>query len=217
MFCYNLQVSACITLSNKFICLLIFYACAVSVWLHLSKILYQRTPLFSIFSELTLLGNAFLTFLDFMCGVQMIKLYSCYLCNVYWFQFLQLDFSALNDLLEIPEDEIIYLLHIFCERLQVQQHNFLDGIPNEKILRICSFLDKAINFWIQLIKDAVNKDFSSAELTEDRLAVLWGTIGCYPYMIDAKRNPSLLMDLIYAIDELLTVKSGTAFYQISCT
>nr|GLL39955.1 small subunit processome component 20 homolog [Ipomoea trifida] len=114
--------------------------------------------------------------------------------------------SALNDLLEIPEDEIIYLLHIFCERLQVQQLNFLDGIPNEKFLRICSFLDKAINFWIQLIKDAVNKDFSSAELTEDRLAVLWGTIGCYPYMIDAKRNPSLLMDLIYAIDELLTVK-----------
>ncbi|CAH9107367.1 unnamed protein product [Cuscuta epithymum] len=114
--------------------------------------------------------------------------------------------SALTQLLEISEDEFIYLLYIFCERIPVHWKSFFDGIPKEEVSKIRSFFGKAMVFWVQHIKDMKEKGFPS-ELQENSVGLLWGIIGCYPYMNDGRANPSLLVDLMFAIDDLLTVKS----------
>ncbi|VFR01143.1 unnamed protein product [Cuscuta campestris] len=112
--------------------------------------------------------------------------------------------SALILLLEISEDEFIELMYMFCERIPVHWKSFFDGVPEEKMSRICTFFEKAINLWIQRISDVKENGVS---FQENSLGFLWGISGCYPYMNDGRANPSLLMDLMYAIDDLLKVKS----------
>ncbi|KAL3329329.1 hypothetical protein AABB24_036434 [Solanum stoloniferum] len=111
--------------------------------------------------------------------------------------------SALNDMIEISEEEVIHLLQIFFKRLPAQGHSFLDEVPNEKLSRIHSFLREAIGRWIRRIQ----KEPYSTQIEENELAILWGIIGCYP-IAGGSANESLLMDLVNALDELLSTESA---------
>lgn len=112
--------------------------------------------------------------------------------------------SALNDMIEISEEEVTYLLQIFLKRLPVQEHSFLVEVPNEKLSRIHSFLRESIGHWIRRIQ---MKPYSM-QIEENELAILWGIIGCYPYIVGGSANESLLMDLVNALDELLSTESA---------
>ncbi|KAH0641401.1 hypothetical protein KY285_037987 [Solanum tuberosum] len=111
--------------------------------------------------------------------------------------------SALNDMIEISEEEVIHLLQIFFKRLPAQGHSFLDEVPNEKLSRIHSFLREAIGRWIRRIQ----KEPYSTQIEENELAILWGIVGCYP-IAGGSANESLLMDLVNALDELLSTESA---------
>ncbi|XP_060178660.1 uncharacterized protein LOC132608895 isoform X2 [Lycium barbarum] len=112
--------------------------------------------------------------------------------------------SALNDMIEISEEEVIYLLQILFKRLPVQGHSFLDEVPKEKLSRIHNFLREAIGRWIRRIQ----KEPFSTKIEENELAILWGIIGCYPYVVGGSANESLLMNLVNALDELLSTESA---------
>ncbi|KAK4356825.1 hypothetical protein RND71_022435 [Anisodus tanguticus] len=112
--------------------------------------------------------------------------------------------SALNDMIEISEEEVIYLLQIFFKSVPVQGHSFLDEVPKEKLSRIHNFLREAIGCWIRRIQ----KEPFSTQIEENDLAILWGIIGCYPYVVGGSANESLLMDLVNALDELLSTESA---------
>ncbi|KAL6992171.1 hypothetical protein U1Q18_010278 [Sarracenia purpurea var. burkii] len=118
--------------------------------------------------------------------------------------------SALNDCIETSEEEVILLLLIFCERLQVQvlSPSFLDETSKEEVLRIYSHLQDAIGYWIGIINQIVHGDSPPFQLQEAKLALLWGIISCYPYMTDLQANPSLLLDFVDAVDQLLAIESG---------
>ncbi|KAL3360047.1 hypothetical protein AABB24_016514 [Solanum stoloniferum] len=111
--------------------------------------------------------------------------------------------SALNEMIEISEEEVIHLLQIFFKRLPAQGHSFLDEVPNEKLSRIHSFLREAIGRWIRRIQ----KEPYSTQIEENELAILWGIVGCYP-IAGGSANESLLMDLVNALDELLSTESA---------
>lgn len=111
-------------------------------------------------------------------------------------------------MIEISEEEVIHLLQIFFKRLPVQGHSFFDEVPNEKLSRIHSFVRESIGRWIRRIQ----KKPYSIQIEENELAILWGIIGCYPYIVGGSANESLLMDLVNALDELLSTESGKTCY-----
>lgn len=110
-------------------------------------------------------------------------------------------------MIEISEEEVIHLLQIFFKRLPAQGHSFLDEVPNEKLSRIHSFLREGIGRWILRIQ----KKPYSAQIDENELAILWGIVACYP-IAGGSANESLLMDLVKALDELLSTESGKTCY-----
>lgn len=99
----------------------------------------------------------------------------------------------------------------FCERIQAQRSSLLDGVSIEGLSKIRNFFKEAIQRWIQMINDAVQGDPLYIELQETKLALLWGIVSCYPYLVDVQSNQSLLMDLVDALDRLLVIDSGKAF------
>ncbi|KAK7331456.1 hypothetical protein VNO77_25681 [Canavalia gladiata] len=117
--------------------------------------------------------------------------------------------SALNDLMEISEEEVIHLLQSFCEKMQLDMQNsdFVDGIGAEVLAKICSHLRGTICYWIGTINDIANSDIL-CQIDDGKLALLWGAVNCYSHMSIVEANPSLLVDLIDAVDHLLTVKAG---------
>lgn len=118
--------------------------------------------------------------------------------------------SALNGLVEISEEEVIYLLLIFCEKLQMPKSGLLDGIPEEKLSRICNFIHQNFTYWIGMINNAIHRKLSSLESLEDslKLALLWGTVRCYPYIFDGQKGLSSLMNLLNALEDLLMIDCG---------
>ncbi|KAK0607559.1 hypothetical protein LWI29_016732 [Acer saccharum] len=112
--------------------------------------------------------------------------------------------SAMNDLIESSQEEVICLLLSFLERLQMnhQCSTFLDGTSKGGVSRIHSFLQEAICSWISVINN-IHDNSSSTQIDEAKLVLLWGAIGCYPYFFDVQENSSLLMNLIDALDQLL--------------
>ncbi|KAL3506473.1 hypothetical protein ACH5RR_031855 [Cinchona calisaya] len=116
--------------------------------------------------------------------------------------------SALNDLIDVSEEETLYLLLRLCENLQTPNSRFLDGISKEKLSRIYDFVQRTISYWTGLIKNALNGDLSSLQFEEKRLPLLWGTVKCYPYLFNSQENLSLLLDFLNALDELLMIESG---------
>ncbi|KAL7177187.1 hypothetical protein ACSBR2_030511 [Camellia fascicularis] len=123
--------------------------------------------------------------------------------------FRQNTIRALNDLIETSEEEVVPLLLTFCERLevQIQSSSFLDGTSKEEVSRICSYLPDAIGYWIGIINQIVHGDSSAIQLQETKLALLWGTISCYPYMKDIQADPSLLLDFVDTLSRLLAIES----------
>lgn len=118
--------------------------------------------------------------------------------------------SALNDLMEIAEEEVIHLLQSFCEKkqLDIQNSDFVDGtIEKAPLARICSRLQETICFWKGKINDIAHADVL-CQIDEGMLALLWGAVSCYSYMSIVDANPSLMMELVDAVDHLLTVKAG---------
>ncbi|CAA2935324.1 small subunit processome component 20 homolog [Olea europaea subsp. europaea] len=108
--------------------------------------------------------------------------------------------SAFSNLVEGPEDDVINLLLSFCEKMEGQSSAFYDVNSSENLSRLRVFLRECISYWIGVISNAIK---GSNEIQENRLPVLWGVIGCYPHVAGAQENPSLLMNLIKAMDEFL--------------
>lgn len=109
--------------------------------------------------------------------------------------------------MEISEEEVIHLLQSFCEKMQLDMQNsdFVDGASEEALARICNHLQGTICYWIGKINDIAHSDVS-CQIDEGKLALLWGVVNCYSHMSNA--NPSLLVHLMDAVDQLLTVKAG---------
>lgn len=116
----------------------------------------------------------------------------------------------MNDLIETSQEEVVYLLLSFCERIQKKPLRFslLDGIPEEGLSGIRGFLRGAFCFWVGVINDIIHGNASSTLTDEHKLALLWGVICCYPHIMDSQETPSSLMDLIDAIDQLLMIEAG---------
>jgi U3 small nucleolar RNA-associated protein 20 len=115
----------------------------------------------------------------------------------------------INSVETSEEEDIIYLLLNFCERLQVKSSILLlDGVPVEDISKIRNYLKGAISRWIKMIDDAGKGDPHNIQLEETKLAMHWGIISCYPYLADnSQSNQSLLMDLVDSLDRLLVIDS----------
>lgn len=105
------------------------------------------------------------------------------------------------------EEEVIYLLQSFCEKMQLnaQTKEFLDNKSAEALARISSRLQVIID---EAISDIAHCDVS-CQIDERKLALLWGAVNCYSHMSVVKVNPSSLMDLVDAVDQLVKVKPGT--------
>ncbi|XP_047333762.1 small subunit processome component 20 homolog [Impatiens glandulifera] len=115
--------------------------------------------------------------------------------------------SALSELLEDNEEEVILLLVIFCERIKVHHSSFLEEASKEDISKISRYLQKNVQYWIQTINDIVCGELEY-QFQSSKLALLWAVISCYPYMIDIQSNSSLLLDFVDAVDQLLMTASG---------
>ncbi|KOM39691.1 hypothetical protein LR48_Vigan03g307300 [Vigna angularis] len=118
--------------------------------------------------------------------------------------------SAMNDLMEISEEEVIHLLQSFCEKMQLDILNsdLVDGTSEEAPLaRVCSRLQKIISCWKEKIIDIARADVL-CEIDEGMLAHLWGAVNCYSHMCIVGGNPSLMVELMDALDHLLTAKAG---------
>lgn len=120
------------------------------------------------------------------------------------------DCSAFNNLIEISdEEELVYLMMKFCEKLEEKSSSFVDGKSKEKFSRIFVFFEETLHYWIGKINEAAEGNLFPIQ--QNKLAVLWAVVGCYSHFADAQENPSLLMDLINAIDKFLMVKSSKTF------
>lgn len=104
------------------------------------------------------------------------------------------------------------MLLCVCEKLGGKKYNFVDANSKE-LPRIITFSEETLRYWVGKIREAaVPGNSISTEFQRNRLAVLWGVIGCYAHFECGQINCSLLMDLINAIDELLIVGSSECFY-----
>ncbi|PRQ50697.1 hypothetical protein RchiOBHm_Chr2g0136151 [Rosa chinensis] len=117
---------------------------------------------------------------------------------------------AMNVLIETSEEDVIYLLLIFCERVQmgVQSFKLLDGSP--ELSRIQCFLSGTVSNWVGLLNGVENGDLSSTSIHEADLALLWGSINCFLQIVDSQEGPSLLFDLTDAIDQPLMIEDDMA-------
>ncbi|XP_071927577.1 uncharacterized protein [Coffea arabica] len=122
--------------------------------------------------------------------------------------------SALNDLTNISEEETVYLLLRLCENLKMPSFSFLDGISKDKLSRIYDLVQQSISYWIGMISNSLHGDLSSLQLEQSRLALLWGTVKCYPYLFNGQENLTLLLDLVNAIDELLMTESDLTWQSL---
>lgn len=129
-------------------------------------------------------------------------------CIVYNFRHNIL--SAMNDLIDTSQEEVIYLLLSFFEVMEseAQDPNFLDGRYGQGFLKIQTSLLEAINHWIGEINVILQGDPSSCHIPETKLSFLWGIIMCLPHVISSEEMSSCTMKLIDALDQLLLVQDG---------
>ncbi|XP_073295585.1 uncharacterized protein [Primulina huaijiensis] len=111
--------------------------------------------------------------------------------------------SSFNNLIEIFEEEAVYLMVIFCEKIGGESYNLFRRNSMENLSRIHVFFYETLKYWIGNINEAVKGNSISIPVQQSRLAVLWGVIGCYSYFADAQASLSILMDLIDSLDEVL--------------
>ncbi|KAK7339959.1 hypothetical protein VNO77_20649 [Canavalia gladiata] len=92
-------------------------------------------------------------------------------------------------------------------QLNMQNSDFVDGIGAEILAKICSHLPGTICNWIGTINDIAHSD-ALCQIDDGKLALLWGAVNCYSQMSIVEANSSLLVDLVDAMDHLLTTKAG---------
>ncbi|KAE8036875.1 hypothetical protein FH972_009508 [Carpinus fangiana] len=119
--------------------------------------------------------------------------------------------SAMNDLIETSEEEVIYLLLSFFDVMEakVQEPNFSDGTFRKEFPK----MEEAISRWIGEINIIVHGDPSSCHIHEIKWALLWGIIRCLPHMkliaeVNVQWMSSCLMKLIDALDQLPLTEDG---------
>ncbi|MBA0664450.1 hypothetical protein Goklo_004447, partial [Gossypium klotzschianum] len=129
-------------------------------------------------------------------------------CVIYFFKDYAL--SAMNDLVESSQEEVLYLLLSFFERLQLhpQSTKFLDEMSEGRLSKICDYMQGVISNWIKLINDITIGNPLTAQIDEVKLAILWGIVSCYPYMFDVQASESALIELIDALQRLLMIEDG---------
>ena len=114
--------------------------------------------------------------------------------------------SAFTNLIEIYDEEVMYLMMKFCEKLEEDSSSFWDGKSKEKLSRILVFFEETLHYWIGEISNSVDGILCPAR--QNKLAVFWAVIGCYSHLADVQENSSVLMELINAIDKLLIMESS---------
>ncbi|OMO92169.1 Down-regulated-in-metastasis protein [Corchorus capsularis] len=116
--------------------------------------------------------------------------------------------SAINDLVEYSQEEVLCLLLSFIERLQMhpQSSEFVDGISEGRLSKIRDYMQGVISNLIRLVNDIVIGTTLPTQIDEAKLAIWWGVVSCYPYMFDAKANESMLMELLDALQRLLMIE-----------
>ncbi|GAB2249577.1 hypothetical protein Droror1_Dr00012936 [Drosera rotundifolia] len=109
--------------------------------------------------------------------------------------------SACKSFIQEAEAEVIYLMLMLCERLQIRPGSLgiFHDVLEEVVVGIQQFARAKIHFWIRVIND---------KLDEDNWALLWGIISCWPYVMDAQKDASILLDLVYTLDLMLKMDSG---------
>ncbi|BBG99033.1 ARM repeat superfamily protein, partial [Prunus dulcis] len=130
-------------------------------------------------------------------------------CSLQWAPVFDLKNSrAMNDLIETSQEDVIYLLLTFSEKLQMETQSltFLDR-TREGVPRIQGFMRGAISNWVGVLKGIVDGDSSSTLIHEADLAQLWGVINCFPQIAESEEDFSLLMDLIDADDQILMIEA----------
>ncbi|KAG6399207.1 hypothetical protein SASPL_140683 [Salvia splendens] len=118
---------------------------------------------------------------------------------------------AFTNLIEIYDEEVMYLMMKFCEKLEVNNSSFWDWKSKEKFSRTFMFFEEIFHYWIREISNSVEGKLFPVQ--KNKLAVLWAVIGCYPHLADAQENSSVLMELINAIDKFLRVESKADLQQ----
>ncbi|XP_010257842.1 PREDICTED: small subunit processome component 20 homolog [Nelumbo nucifera] len=113
--------------------------------------------------------------------------------------------SALSDMVEASPEEVMYLILIFFERVQVkmQLSDHLHGTSGEVTSKMCNLFQKDICHWVREINDLANGNSLNIQFHESKLALLWGTLSCYPHITGTQAESSLIMDLVNALDQLL--------------
>lgn len=114
----------------------------------------------------------------------------------------------MNDLIDIFEEDVIYMILCLGERMQGEDSRFLLETSEESLSKIRGCLQGVICHWIQKINDIIHGHLASCNIRDANLAHLWGAIACYTHVFDVKDNTSLLMELVDAIDQLLIKKDG---------
>ncbi|KAL7121582.1 hypothetical protein ACP275_02G190700 [Erythranthe tilingii] len=115
---------------------------------------------------------------------------------------------ALNNLVENSHEEVLYIMINFSEKLEGMDSNLLDVKSMEKPKKIHVVWEETLKYWIAKINEAIKGNLFPISFPKNSLAILWGVIQCYSRFAFAQANPSLLMDLIDAIDELLMMESS---------
>ncbi|KAK1375649.1 DRIM domain-containing protein [Heracleum sosnowskyi] len=115
--------------------------------------------------------------------------------------------KALNDSVEASEEEVVYLLLIFFERLDELCSSLLRGVSSERLLNVLNFFEQTIKNWVQAVNDKIHGKPSCVPFQEDKMVVLYGVVRSFPYVIDVQSNANLLMDLVDALDQLVLTDS----------
>lgn len=116
--------------------------------------------------------------------------------------------SAFSNLVDMSNGEVVNLMLTFCEDLQVQTGscNVLEGIVEEKVLKICCFLREAFCNWIRVLDNIKQGDLSCSEVNEEELALLWGIIRCTPHFLSTEGS-ALLLNLMDVLNQLLMTEA----------
>ncbi|KAL6577838.1 hypothetical protein OROMI_010166 [Orobanche minor] len=119
--------------------------------------------------------------------------------------------SAFDNLIKIYDEEVLYLMMRFFEKLEGSGSSFWDGKSKEEFSRIFVYFEETLHHWIKEINIFVKMNLHPVK--QNKLAVLWAVVGCYSHLADGKESTSLLMEFIDATDKLLMVESMPAGFQ----
>ncbi|KMT14841.1 hypothetical protein BVRB_3g065640 isoform B [Beta vulgaris subsp. vulgaris] len=116
--------------------------------------------------------------------------------------------SGWLNVLNLSKGEALLLMLEFCERFQVKTGGFsvVEGMPEELVLKARCFFQEAVCNWFGVLKSMRDGDMTINQVDEGNLALLWGTICCFPYFLSAEGD-GFLMDLVDVINQLLTTEA----------